>query len=334
MGHARALEADVKLRPLAYLLLPLFLVAGLLKLYKVSRQQNTQIIHVHWILPNGPIATLVARIRKIPYVISLHGSDIYVARKHRSFGIAARWVLENASAVTACSEELKQAATELGAQESPTLITWGADPARFKPKSRDLQLLAGLGLTEKSQVVFALGRLVHKKGFDILLRSWEHIARQFPLAKLIIGGDGPLQESLIKLASQLGLRDQVIFCGLIPWDRVPDYFSISDIFVLPSIQDSYGNIDGLPTVLLEAMSYGLPVIASHIGGVPRVITDRKNGLLIPPHSESAQIEAITYLLENDAVRERLGNQARKTVISRHNWENVAKKFITIFDESL
>jgi glycosyltransferase involved in cell wall biosynthesis len=334
MGHAKSLAADVRLRPLVYLLLPFFLMAAFRKLYQVVRRQKAQIVHVHWVLPNGPVAALVARLRGIPLVVSLHGSDIYVAQKNRLFGAVARWVFRNAGAVSACSQGLKLSALELGSPIEPSLITWGADPQIFRPLPRDEYTLNKLEVSRSNLCVVALGRLVHKKGFDILINVWKRISAAFPSARLIIAGEGPLRPILSEQAKALGIAESVILPGRVPWNQVPGLFSCADLFILPSIIDKHGNIDGLPTVLLEAMSCGLPVIASQIGGMSEVIDNHQNGVLVPAGNEAALAEAIQELLENPAKRESLGLEARRSITNALHWEQVAKEFISLFDESI
>ncbi|MEA3352006.1 MAG: glycosyltransferase [Chloroflexota bacterium] len=323
MGHARALKADVRLRPLAYVLLPFFLLAEFIKLMKITRRQNSQIIHVNWVLPNGPAAMIVAKLRRIPFVISLHGSDIYVTSRNCAFAAVARWVIRRAAAVTACSPELRYAAIALGASDVQ-LLPWGADPTIFqnKPNNRN------------ETIVAALGRMVPKKGFALLIRAWAKIGPDFPKARLIIGGDGPLRPSLIDLVITLGLQKQVFLPGRIPWDEVPNFMAAALVFVLPSIRDKYGNIDGLPTVLLEAMSCGSAVIASQLGGVALVIEHQHNGYLVSPGNVQALSQAMRHLLEHPKERERLGKASRESVINSYNWKNVAASLTTTFENAL
>ena len=140
MGHGRALESDVRLNPVAILLIPFYLLAAFIKLWKVTGRQKTEVIHVHWVLPNGPVAAIVAKLRRIPFIVSLHGSDMYLARKNRLYGYVAHWVFIQAAAVTACSPELKERALELGAPKSTELLAWGADPLIFKPSENRKEL--------------------------------------------------------------------------------------------------------------------------------------------------------------------------------------------------
>jgi glycosyltransferase involved in cell wall biosynthesis len=329
MGHARALEADVRLRSLSYLLLPLYLLAAFLKLLTVANRQNSQAIHVHWVLPNGPVAVVVASLLRIPYFVSLHGSDIFIAKKHKVFGYIARWVFKHASGVTACSQELKSGALSLGASEDIELIAWGADPEFFNPKKRTQDFWQKWDIDIDSIVVIALGRLVHKKGFDKLISAWSLIADRHPKAHLVIGGDGLLKENLALQSRNLGVENQITYTGRVPWDQVPEFLSSGDIFVLPSIRDEH--IDGLPTVLLEAMACQLPPIASDIGGVPLVVDEGKNGCIVPPGDIKALADALDLVISNENIRNQLGQAARDSVCNIYNWENVARKILKMID---
>jgi len=330
MGHARSLHADVRLRPATYLLLPLFLLAEFLTLWRVSAAQGAEIIYAHWVLPNGPAAALVARLRRVPLIISLHGSDLFIARRNRWFGAVARWCFQQAAAVTAPSPEMQQAALGLGAPPNTLLLPWGADPRVFHPQAGGFDPRARFGLPPQTPLVTALGRMVHKKGFDVLLRAWAQIASRHPTARLILAGDGDLLPRLRALAEELGVAAQVHFPGRTSWDHVPGLLAGSDLFVLPSRSDPRGNLDGLPTVLLEAMSCGLPVIASRVAGVPLVIRAGENGLLVPPGDAPALAEALDRLLSAPAERKRFGAAARRSVEQTFNWDTVAEELSRCF----
>lgn len=334
MGHANALKADVRLRPLAFFLLPFFLLAALIQLLRVTRDQKSQIMHVHWVLPNGPVAVLVAWIRKIPFVVSLHGSDMYIAQKNALFKAVARWVFGHAAAVTSCSEQLLEAAQRLDAPIASHLLSWGVDPDIFYPMPGDPELAHAWGFRPDALHIVALGRLVEKKGFGVLIRAFAELAQQHGRVRLVVGGEGSLRTSLEALAQNYGIQNQVVFPGRIPWDQVVDFFALADVYVLPSIQDSQGNVDGLPTVLIEALACGLPVIASDIGGVRLVIKDGENGLLIPPGDSQSLGKALDQLLSDGNERYRLGQTAHQSVINDHSWESVASKLIEIFHAAI
>jgi ubiquinone/menaquinone biosynthesis C-methylase UbiE len=179
-------------------------------------------------------------------------------------------------------------------------------------------------------MIVALGRMVPKKGFDRLLEAWAQIGDDYPRARLCIGGNGPLLETLRNEVENLGIDGQTDLPGRIPWDHAPDFLAAADLFVLPSNRDRAGNIDGLPTVLLEAMSSGLPVVASDLGGIPLVVEDGANGYLIPPGDVDALAQRLHTLLKDPSERERLGKAARASVVESFNWDNVARRLTKIF----
>jgi glycosyltransferase involved in cell wall biosynthesis len=333
MGHARSLEKDVRLRISSYLLLPFFLIAGFLKLLQVVKQQNAEIIYAHWVIPNGLIAACVAKVQDIPFIISLHGSDIYVAQKNWLFRTIARWVFKNSSGVTACSAELKRKAVELGAPKDVYLVPWGANPIVFDPKLRTSSPVNQLN-NHTQLLISSLGRLVEKKGFKFLIAAMPPIIEEFPSTELIIGGGGLLLSDLQKQAQELKISDQVNFPGSVLWNDVPEFLANSDIFVLPSVRDEHGNEDGLPTVLLEAMSCGVAVIASEIGGTNLVIENNVNGLLVPPGDIESLTTAIMLLIQNEELRTNIGREARISVENRFNWNEVAIQISAIMGKAV
>jgi glycosyltransferase involved in cell wall biosynthesis len=332
MGHGRALESDMRLRPLTSLLLPFYLVAQFLCLWKVTKKQKTEVIYAHWVLPNGPVAALVAKFRHIPFILSLHGSDIYIAKKYRVFGLVAKWVFNRAASVTACSNELKQRAIELGAPTSTVLLPWGADPQIFKRATDKKELRLLHGWTDEI-IIVSLGRLVNKKGFNILLKALPDVVDKFPHVRAVIGGEGPILAELKELAASLYVTNIVQFVGRIPWNEVPEFLASADIFVLPSIRDASGNLDGLPTVLLEAMGCGVGIIASDIGGVSLAVHDQVNGLLVTPGDVNELVTAIITLINDRPLCNRLGVEARKTIENELNWDNICLRIVNILEFS-
>jgi glycosyltransferase involved in cell wall biosynthesis len=334
IGHARSLISDVRLRLSVIILLPFFLIAAFATLMRVTKRQKSQVIYVHWVLPNGLVATWVAAIRKIPFIISVHGSDIYIAQRNWLFRTIARSIFERASAVTACSPELRRAAIALHAPENTLLLAWGADPVLFHPTLNPLEYRRSFGLNQSALVIAALGRMVYKKGFSTLIMALPDIISRYPRVRLVFGGDGPLREELSYEAERLGVSNHVSFIGRIPWNQVPEFLATADIFVLPSVKDKYGNVDGLPTVLLESMSCGTPVIASDIGGVRLVVEHDRNGLLVPPDDVSSLVKAIALLAGDPEKRHAIGQAARHAIEQQFNWSNVTLQLVDVFKQTI
>ena len=331
MGHGHSLRNDMQLHPLAILLLPLYLLASFSTLMRVTIRQRSQAIHAHWVIPNGLVAAWVASLRNIPLIISLHGSDIFLAKSNALFRAVARWVFSRAAGVSACSPELQQEALALGAPRNTQIIPWGVNPSIFRPDRKIPKRYTYLGINESNIVITALGRLVNKKGFGTLIDAIPTIVKKAPQAHILLGGDGAQINQLLRQAEELGVLNHITFVGNVLWSEVPDFLANADIFVLPSMRDERGNIDGMPTVLLEAMSSGVAIVASDIGGVSLVIEDNKNGILVPPGDARALAAAILDLVHDSIRRSRIGHAARQDVETRFTWAMVSQHFTELFE---
>lgn len=331
MGHARSLKADVKLRPFTYFLLPFFTFGSITNLLRECRKMNAQVIHAHWVLPNGFAAAIASRILGIPFIISLHGSDIFTADKNFLFRAVARWTFQQSSFVTACSQELCDRAKQINENINIEVIPWGADPEKFKPIENRNAVREKYGWLPDEIIISTLGRMVYKKGFSKLLEIAPSLISANVKVRIIIGGSGTIEAELKEKAAQMKLSKIISFPGRIPWNEVPEFLAASDIFVLPSQRDVAGNLDGLPTVLLEAMACGLPCVASDVGGVSLVINN-ENGFLVQPSDTNQLLLRLLVLIQNSNLRREMSTAAREAILSKYNWDNVAKNFEKILSE--
>ncbi len=333
-GYAASLQGDTRIRKQIYLLLPFVLLSSFWKMWRLSGREHFDLIQAHWVIPNAPVAVLVGWLRRIPVVISLHGSDVFVAERIKPVGWVARWAFRRASAVTASSPDLLERAQRLGATRAASraaVIPYGVDPHSFKlAVSERSTLRTQLGFAPDEPVLLCVGRLVYKKGFEYALRSLPAVLQKYPKTRLVIAGAGDLRAELENLAAELGLTGQVRFEGAVPHNRLPDYLTACDIFLLPSVIDDQGNVDGLPNTLLEALASGRPVIASNVAGVPLAVADGENGRLVPPRDVEALAAAILELLADPALRERFGQAGRRKIELELNWTAVAGRYSQVF----
>jgi glycosyltransferase involved in cell wall biosynthesis len=330
-GYAAALEADVRLRQAAWLVAPLALLAGWHLASRVARACGATVMHGHWVVPGGVIAGLAAGRR--PLVVSLHGSDVYVAERHRLATVAARRTFRRAAWVTACSGDLRDRAVALGARpDRSSVVPYGVDTERFRPdQAARAEERARLGLDERTALVFAGGRLVSKKGFEYLLEAMARLAERRPAIALALAGGGDLDEELRRRAAALGIADRVRFLGTIAQDRMPGLLAAADVAAVPSVRDDEGNVDGLPNVVMEALASGTPLVATSAGGIAQVVENGGTGVLVPERDAAALAGAIEALLGDPDRRAAMGGRARAFVEQRHTWARTAADFDAVYD---
>lgn len=201
----------------------------------------------------------------------------------------------------------------------PNFIDIGSFCHNSKP---DLLFKERLGLQDRL-VVTSCGRLVKIKGIDILLKAWQEIMKAHENAVLLIVGDGPMRDDLKRMAEDLGVDSSVKFSG---WqDDIRGFLAISDIFVLPSLQE------GLANSLLEAMSFGLPVVGTRISGTEDVIQDGVNGLLVDPKDFEGLASAVRSLIRDREQAAMLGRRALETIKERYSIEKIYPVYIDLYN---
>lgn len=329
-GYAAALKADTVLRPAAYAAAPLALVAGSLKIRAVVRRHRPNLVHAHWVIPGGAMAALA--VRSVPLVISLHGSDVYVAERHLAARRAAHAAFRRARWVTACSDDLQERAVALGADAGRIeTIPYGVDASRFSPDpSARAEVRQALGLGADDPLLFAAGRLVRKKGFEYLIDAAALVAPKWPSLRVVIAGSGDLHRELSSRVALRGVERHVRLLGAIPQDRMPQFLAAADLVVVPSIRDDAGNVDGLPNVVLEALASGTALVTTRAGGIGSVAVDGHTAAIVPERDASAMADAIDRLLGDAGARGRLGRAARTDAMTLRTWERVAAEFERVY----
>ena len=319
-GYAQSLESDVRVRRGMYLLAPLVALALRRALGALLGSRRYDVVHAHWVVPNAAMVADMVAAHQVRFVVSAHGSDIFLAERSSLVRAFARSTLGRAARVTACSDDLRRRAVALGAPESRTrTVPYGVDPFAFaSPAGADAR--DALGATADAPLVLALGRLVEKKGFGPLVEA----AAGLPGVRVAIAGEGDLRESLARRIAETGAPVRLV--GNLDRAAVARALAAADGVAVPSVVDRAGNVDGLPNTLLEAMAAGRAVVASRVAGIPDVVTDGANGLLVPPGDVGALRTALARLTADGALRARLGAAARETALRRHGWDTAARRF--------
>ncbi len=332
-GYADSLESDVRMRSRAYLAAPFALAAGWRAVGKVARETGATIVHGHWVIPSGVLASTAAGNR--PVVISLHGSDVYVAERLGPARRAARAAFARADWVTACSDDLRNRAILLGspADRSETM-PYGVDALRFQPDAgARAELRQQLGVHD-GPLVFTAGRFVRKKGFEHLIDAVAELSDRWPGLVLAIAGGGDLEAELRTRAADRQVSDRIRFVGVLPHHDVPSYLAAADLVVVPSVVDEAGNVDGLPNIVMEAMASGASLIATTAGGIPSVVASGRTGVLVPPADAGALASAMEALFRNPERRLEMGRLAREDARHRYSWEEYVSHLDEVYSRAV
>jgi glycosyltransferase involved in cell wall biosynthesis len=332
-GYAQSLEGGVKLKRRLYALAPIVYASAVRTCRRLTVSEHFDVVHAHWLIPNGVIAADVSRSRDLPLVVSLHGSDISIVERKPWLARAARRTFARASAITAPSDDLLERASRLGATGDLRLMPYGADPERFQPDPVNAgRVRERHGLREDDVVVLGIGRFVRWKGFDDLIASVDDARRQVPAVKLVLVGDGDLRDELELQARSLG-DSAVSFAGMATREEVNAYLSIADVVAVPSVHVD-GFVDGQPNVALEAMAAGKPLVVTNVGGLPALVRNEECGLLVDERDREALTDAIVTLASAPERRAAMGAAGRARVEAELNWDAYGQRLVDIYERAI
>ncbi|MBI5652226.1 MAG: glycosyltransferase family 4 protein [Chloroflexi bacterium] len=299
--------------------LPVRALQTLAGMARVIRAFKPDIVYVHFLTINALYVLLLHYVLNFRLVVSARGNDIQgIPLRSR----LQRWMLarlfSRADAILFCSAYVQRDAAPYLKFASPRayvgVVGDGFDPAEFAtPRVYDYP----------TPYLLAMGRLVHKKGFDLLLRAFAHIANEFPRVHLLIAGDGAERGTLETLIDELKMRDRIKLLGFADRATSIALFWGCEFFVLSS------RLEPLGIVVLEALAAGKPVLATASGGVIDLMQPGVNGLLVPAEVD-ALARGLRELLANPAATRALGAHARAT-IQAHTWEAITQQFTHVFE---
>lgn len=239
----------------------------------------------------------------------------------RAYAAFDRLVLRKFDRVVVMSEEVRKRLIRSGVAESKVCsIANGVDTDRFR--SGQPALREELGIT--GPLIGYVGRLSPEKGGDTLLRAAERVLQSAPGASFVLVGDGPSAQSWQLLASELGIRDRIVFTGA--RNDMPEVYASIDVMVLPSY------VEAMPMCLLEAMAAGKPVIASAVGSIPGIISPEETGLLVAPQDAVQLANRILRVLCDYEFAKSLGAAARTMVVKHHSAEAMARKYREVYEQ--
>lgn len=268
------------------------------------REYGIRHLHAHYVTEPTDIAEQVQARIGISYSFTTHAKDLFLSSKED----VSRKV-DRAQFVLTCTEYNKKYLEQIVQSDTPVYRVYhGVDLDVFQPNTPEISR------EDKTRpLILSIGRFRPKKGFPILIQACASLKKAGHHFQCVLVGYGPLEQDLKQMIHQFGVSDCVRLTGKVPQDGILNWLRQASIFVLPCQIAEDGDRDGIPNVLVEAMSMGLPVVSTAIASIPELIHGGHNGILVPPHHPESLTEALSLLLQNHARRRSLGIEARKTV---------------------
>ena len=295
------------------------------KLLKLVRKNDYDILHYFFSMPTGLLIFLPGKHRKIPYIVSLRGSDVphydcfnrRLELIHSLLTPLTKRIWTNAKAVVALSKSLRQTALETDPTQQIHIIGNGINTEIFKPLVLDN--------TSKSLRLVTVCRLLERKGIQYVLAAMAELSN--PNISLKIVGLGNYETELRQLCKHYSLESVVSFHGYCVNEELPHIFRDSDVFILTSLAESFG------IVFLEAMSCALPIIGGRTGGIPGIISE-ENGILVEPTDVDDIKKAILKLMLQPELRKEMGQRNRQKMIDQYSWRHIADMYLNIYSHSV
>jgi rhamnosyl/mannosyltransferase len=300
-----------------------------IKAMRMHRQQPFDIVHLHFPNPLAHLASLFLP-AKIKRVITWHSDIIRQKRLLAMYLPFLRRITLRADALIAATPAHFTSSTQIPDSlpvAKQHVIPYGRDFSDLDLTAFAGELCGSLKVKAKSaatsgHIIFALGRHVYYKGFDVLIDAMQYID-----AQLILGGDGPLKAELEEKTKRLGVNHKVVFTGSIPEADLAAYFNACDVFCLPSVEQS----EAFGLVQLEAMACGKPVVCTQLNNGVNVVNQAGiTGLVVPVRNATALAGALNTLLNDDALRSKLGKQAKAHAISGYSLTAMSKSHVALY----
>lgn len=309
---------------LVKLQIPLMMISLFIHTIWLWRKEDIDVIHSHWILPNGIIGSVMNHLFQVPHVMTIHAGGVLMLRKIPFSSSFATYTFKYADGIAPVSEYIKDTYMDLVDTDAITsskkvlVQPMGTYTEVFDDFSRQ-SIRSEKDLDDKILGLF-VGRLAKKKGIEYLLRAINLLEEERKDLQVIIVGTGPLKEELRSWVRERDLEDDVEFTDWISEEDLNELYVCADFVIVPSIETESGDTEGMPTVIAEAFASGNPVIATDVGGISDVVEDGQNGYIVPEKRPDELAKKIALLINGKHLREELSTEALDTA-QKLDWEH-------------
>lgn len=303
--------------PFYFLMALPYVLFGWIATLRLVWREKPDVIHVQWPFPHGIWGVGAKWLSGCPMVCTFHGAEILLAERLGLVRVILRSILSAADAVT-CNSSFTAARVSRLTAKPITILPYGAT---IEPRDR----IRPIGATGPARLLF-VGRLIPRKGLRYLIEAMSELDD----ATLDVVGEGPEGEACKALARARGVADRVTFHGFVDNDTLERLYASADAFVLPSIVDDRGDTEGLGVVLIEAMAFRTPVVASAVGGIVDVVENETSGLLVPEKSAQALAAAIARLCADPGLARALGDAGQRRGSEYFDWSRITDELESVY----
>lgn len=293
-------------------------------LWRIVKKEKIKTVLVGQILPLGTVALCLSKILNFDYIIFTHGMDIVLPQKNARKNWLVKKILKNSKIAVASSNFTKQELLKFKINENRIIISYPCP--RIKPPSDENiknNLIKKYNLKNR-KIILSAARLVERKGFDLVIKAISQAVKEINNFVYIIAGEGEYSDELKKMACASGYSDKIIFVGKISDEELKAFYNLCDLYIMPS-RNINGDVEGFGIVYLEAGSFGKPVIGGRSGGVIEAVIDNKTGILVNPESVLEISDALTRLLKDNDLSDKLGQCARERIKNKFSWDQQVEK---------
>ena len=297
---------------------------------QVIERSQPDVIHCFFTLPSGSFGLYCKKIYKIPYLVSALGADVpgfnigdwRLDAYHKLTRFISKSIWNNSSYVIANSKSLQETCKRFSPNHDIKVITNGVDTEIFYPPQNK-------NFTKTNEVnILFVSRLMLQKGVDTLIKTINVLKeRKINNFKLTIVGEGHLKELMFSLIEKYDLREKINYLGWKDLEELPDIYRAADIFILPSV------MEGMSSVVLQAMASGLPIVASRVKGFEEILEKNVNGLFAEYNNPGQFANAIEKLIESTELREQMSQKSLEKS-KLFSWESIAKQYLELYEKSL
>ena len=312
-------------------------IKGLWNTRRAIKKYRIECLLVGQVLPLGTIALLLKRWMGIPYLVMTHGMDVTTPfgpggsmRKQR----LVRMILRSASAVTTVSNYTKSQLVQLGVSEQQIVTVYPCPNVEVTGAEPTTEFLAQLDRThrlEGKRILLSVGRLVERKGFDMVIAAMVAIRKQYPDVVCVIVGEGPYRARLEALITRYQLASVVRLVGSVSTEELAGWYARAECMIMPSRELPNHDVEGFGISFVEANAFGKPVIGGKSGGVVDAVVDGETGFLVEPTNLAMLTKAMQTILDQPELAQRLGGQGKKRVAELFDWKTQGKKLHALIE---